>query len=92
LTSFDLFFDSDDCIKIIFTSPVLPKDAKKFFLTHSALGRKIQIIECSRQYSDGADTNIVLTLIVKKYTFDYSLSADGEPAGYNFTFKCDYYG
>lgn len=92
LTDFDLQFDSDDCVNIIFTSPVLPKEAKKFFLTYGALGRKMQVIERTCQYSDGEKANIALTLTIKNYTFNYSLTTEGEPAMYNFTFRCDYYG
>ena len=92
LSDFDLHFDSEDCIEIICTSPLLPINVKNFFLNNRALGRKMQIIEPTRRCSDGADVDIPMIVVIKRYTFDYTLSADGEPANYCFTFKCEYYG
>jgi hypothetical protein len=92
LSDFNLYFDSEDCIEIICTSPVLPANAKNFFLKNGALGKKMQIIEPTRRYSDGADVDIPMIMVIKHYAFNYTLSADGEPTNYCFTFKCEYYG
>lgn len=92
LFDFNLHFDSEDCIEITCISSILPKDAKKFFLSNGALGRKMLIIEPTRKYSDGTDIDNLMTVVIKHYTFNYTLSPDGEPAKYYFTFKCEYYG
>ena len=92
LFDFDLHFDSEDCIEITCVSPVLLTNAKEFFLSKSALGRKMQIIESTRRSSDGADIDIPMIVTIKHYTFNYTLSANGEPTEYYFTFKCEYYG
>lgn len=92
LLDFNLSFDSEDCIKITCISPILPINAKEFFLSNSALGRKMQIIEQTRRYSDGEDVDMPMILAIKHYTFNYSLSPNGEPAEYYFTFKCEYHG
>ena len=92
LTDFNLHFDSKDCIEITCVSPILPVNAKKFFLGNGALGRKMLIIEPTRRYSDGADVDIPMVVVIKHYIFNYTLSPEGEPAKYYFTFKCEYYG
>ena len=92
LLDFDLHFSSEDCIEIICVSPILPLNAKKFFLSNSALGKKMQIIEPTRRCSDGADVDIPMVVAIKHYTFNYTLSPNGEPAKYYFSFKCEYYG
>jgi hypothetical protein len=92
LFDFDLHFDSEDCIEITCVAPILPMNAKKFFLSNGALGKKMQIIEPTRRYSDGADVDIPMVVAIKHYTFNYTLSPNGEPAKYYFTFKCEYYG
>lgn len=92
LSDFDLHFNSEDCLEITCVSPILPINAKKFFFNNGALGRKMQIIEPTRRYSDGADVDIPMIVVIKHYTFNYTLSSDGEPAKYYFTFKCEYYG
>lgn len=92
LTDFDLHFDSGDCIEVTCTSTILPANAKRFFLSNRALGRRMQIIEPTRQYSDGADVDIHMLLTIKNYTFNYTLTPEGEPAKYCFVFRCEYYG
>ena len=92
LSDFDLHFDSEHCIEITCISRVLPTNAKKFFLSNSALGRKMEIIEPTRRTSDGADIDVLMLVTIKHYTFDYKLSPSGEPTEYYFTFKCEYYG
>lgn len=92
LTDFDLHFNSEDCIEIICASPILPANAKKFFLSNSALGKKMQILEPTRKCSDGSDVDIPMILAIKHYTFNYILTPEGEPAKYYFTFKCEYHG
>ena len=92
LSDFDLHFDSEHCIEITCISSVLPPNAKKFFLSNGALGRKMEIIEPTRRYSDGADIDIPMVVTIKHYTFNYTLSPSSEPAEYCFTFKCEYHG
>ena len=92
LTDFDLHFNSEDYIEITCVSSILPINAKQFFLSNGALGRKMQIIEPTRRYSDGADVDVPMVVKIKNYTFNYTLSPSGEPTNYYFTFKCEYYG
>lgn len=92
LTDFDLHFDSGDCVEITCTAPILPAGAKKLFLSNGALGQKMQIIEPTRQCSDGTDVDIPILLAIKHYTFNYTLMPEGEPAEYYFVFRCEYYG
>lgn len=92
LSDFNLYFDSEDQIKITCVSPILPTNAKKFFLNNGALGRKMQIIEPTRRSSDGADIDIPMIVTIEHYTFNYTLLPNGEPAEYYFIFRCEYYG
>lgn len=92
LFDFDLHFDSEDCVEITCASLILPKNAKEFFLSNDALGKKMQIIEPTRRISDGDDVDIPMIVKIKHYTFNYTLSTDGEPTNYYFTFKCEYHG
>ena len=89
LTDFDLRYNSDDCIEINFSIPVLTKQLKKKILTGQFLGATMKVLETIRR-EDGKDVVEPMKLKIKEYTFEYHLGCNGEPAHYEFNFECDY--
>lgn len=89
LTSFDLYYNSDDCTEIIFTTQILTKQLKKQLLKGDFRGAKLKVMEIVRQ-EDGTDVIQPLVLKIKKYNFEYHLGCENEPAHYEFRFECDY--
>lgn len=89
LNNFDLYYNSDDCIEIIFTTPILTKQLKKQLLKGDFRGAKLKVMEIVRQ-EDGKDVIQPLVLRIKKYNFEYHLGCENKPTQYEFRFECDY--
>ena len=92
LKDFWFAFDSDDGVTIRFQTPVLSNEIKEFALSRKIIGETLTLFEEVRRISDSADVIQHLSFLIKTCKFDYVLDAEGIPATYEFTLRCEYHG
>ena len=92
LKDFWFVFDSDHGVTIRFQTPVLSNEIKELALSRKIIGETLTIFEEVKKVSDATDVIQHLSFLIKTCKFDYILNANGDPAVYEFTLRCEYHG